>query len=192
MDMGYTGRRIVRANVALTFVLSALAATMHADTKIPDLVIGDKLPTLSGEFLTGRQVALPEASAGKVRLLVIGFTYQSRFPVEAWSKRFREAFEKNPQVTFFEIPMIGGMARMGKWFIDSGMRRGTPKADQENVITVYGGIAPWKSRLKVKDENTAHLVLLDQAGKVAWLHSGAFDETAFETLSSEVAKLLAK
>ena len=42
-------------------------------------------------------------------------------------------------MTFFEIPMIGGLARMGKWFIDSGMRRGTPKADHENVITVYGG-----------------------------------------------------
>ena len=43
------------------------------------------------------------------------------------AKRFRQEFEKNPKVTFYEIPMIGGMARLGKWFIDSGMRRGTPQ-----------------------------------------------------------------
>ena len=36
--------------------------------------------------------------------------------------------------------MIGGLGTLARWFIDSGMRRGTPKADQGNVITVYGGI----------------------------------------------------
>ncbi len=69
--------------------------------------------------------------------------------------------------------MISGMARMGKWFIDSGMRKGTPKADQENVITVYGGVDPWKQRMGFKD---AYLVVIDKAGKVAWSHAGEFDE----------------
>ena len=81
---------------------------------------------------------------------MLGFTYDSRFPVEAWAKRFRQDFGAEPGVTFFEIPMIGGMARMGKWFIDSGMRRGTPKADHENVITVYGGTDAWKQRVGFK------------------------------------------
>jgi hypothetical protein len=48
---------------------------------------------------------------------------------------------------------------MGKWFIDSGMRRGTPKGDYENVITVYRRTEPWKQRLGVKEEDFAYLVV---------------------------------
>ena len=93
---------------------------LHAST-------GEPLPPLRGEFLTGRQAQLPDAASGRVALLALGFTYNSRFPVEAWIGRFRKDFGSNPQVTFYEIPMIGGMARLGKWFIDSGMRKGTPR-----------------------------------------------------------------
>ena len=73
---------------------------------------------------------------------VVDVRLHLRLPVLRWKlgrSGFVRTSEPNPRVTFFEIPMIGGLARMGKWFIDSGMRRGTPKADHENVITVYGG-----------------------------------------------------
>jgi hypothetical protein len=88
--------------------------------------------------------------------------------------------------------MIGGMARMGKWFIDSGMRRGTPKSDHENVITVYGGLGPWKKRLGVTDEKFAYLVLLDQKGNIAWRHAGPFEEAKYNALSEQVRRLLSE
>ena len=94
-------------------------------------------------------------------------------------------------MTFFEIPMIGGMARMGKWFIDSGMRRGTPPEDHEHVITVYGGTGPWKERLGSKGGNEASLVLLDAEGKVRWRHNGLFDEAARAELKRQTEALLA-
>ena len=90
------------------------------------MMVGDPLPTLRGEFLTGRTAVLPQAAAGRVALLLLGFSYDSRFAVEAWAGKFREQFHRDPRVTFYEIPMIGGLAWMGKWFIESGMRRGTP------------------------------------------------------------------
>ena len=155
----------------------------------PGLAAGDVLPELKGEYLTGRTAVLPGAASGRVALLLLGFSYDSRIAVEAWAKRFRAGFDKNPQVTFYEVPMIGGMARLGKWFIDSGMRKGTPKADHEHVITVYGGVDPWKHRLGAKDEKAAHLILLDKTGRVAWLHAGPFDEAAFQTLSAQVTTL---
>ena len=151
---------------------------------------GEPMPPLKGGFLTGRQATLPGAASGRVALLALGFTYDSRFAVEAWVGRFREDFGDNPQVTFYEVPMIGGLARLGKWFIDSGMRKGTPKKDQENVITVYGGTDPWKQRLGFKSPDAAYLVLLDQHGVVRWRHSGVFDEQAYKGLSIQVRALL--
>jgi hypothetical protein len=173
------------------FPIALLPLAAHAGGPVQPLAAGDPLPKLRGEFLTGRTADLPQAASGRVALLLLGFTYDSRFAVEAWTKRFREEFDKNPKVTFFEIPMIGGMARLGKWFIDTGMRRGTPKTDQENVITVYSGTELWKQRAGFRDPKAAYLILIDGRGNVAWQHAGGFGEDACRQLSEEVKKLLA-
>jgi predicted transcriptional regulator len=86
--------------------------------------------------------------------------------------------------------MIGGMARLGKWFIDSGMRKGTPAKDRENVITVYGDSGSWKQRMGFQVTDAAYLILLDKRGTVRWRHSGAFDEDAYKQLSALTAALL--
>jgi hypothetical protein len=173
----------------MKLLLTALVTSMMTFAE-SDLTVGQRLPDLKGEYLTGRTAVLPGAASGRVALLLFGFSYDSRFDVEAWAKRFREEFGKNPQVTFYEIPMIGGMARLGKWFIDSGMRRGTPKEDHENVITVYGGSGPWKHRLGVKAEDHGYLVLLDQKGTLAWSQAGPFEEARYAALAEQVRKLL--
>jgi hypothetical protein len=73
-----------------------------------ELTAGERLPELRGEYLSGRKALLPDDAAGRTALLMFGFTYRSRFAVEEWTKRFRADFERNSQVTFYEIPMIGG------------------------------------------------------------------------------------
>jgi hypothetical protein len=163
------------------------AASVEADR----LSIGDRLPELRGDYLSERKALLPDDASGRVALLMLGFTYKSRFAVEEWGKRFRAEFQKNPQITFYEIPMISGLGRAAKWFIESGMRRGTPKADHERVITVYGGADPWKQRLQVKTETEAYLILLDPKGNIAWLHSGTVDDASFHELAEQARKLIA-
>ena len=86
--------------------------------------------------------------------------------------------------------MIGGMARLAKWFIDSGMRRGTPKEDYEHVVTVYRGTDFWKQHVHLVDPDAAYLILLDRTGKVAWRHQGAFEDRAFQTLSRTTSELV--
>lgn len=168
-----------------------VSAMVSLSSAASELAVGGSLPELRGEYLSGRKAVLPRDASGQVALLLFGFTYQSRFAVEAWAKRFREEFEKNVRVTFYEIPMIGGMARLGKWFIDSGMRRGTPKADQEHVITVYGNTQAWKERLGANAPQAACLLLLDRDGKLVWKHNGAFDPIVYGSLSAATNALLA-
>jgi hypothetical protein len=173
------------ARILSLFPLVALAAKLSSEIRI-----GERLPELRGEFLTGRKVVLPQAAEGHVTLLLLGFTYESRFAVEAWANRFRPQFQSDPRVTFYEVPMIGGVARLAKWFIDSGMRRGTPKEDYEHVITVYGGTESWKERVGFTDTDAAYLILLDRTGKVAWRYQGGFDDQAFQSLSRKIGELL--
>jgi hypothetical protein len=167
------------------------SVTASAASTVAELAVGDLLPPLRGEFLTGQTAVLPQAASGRVALLMLGFTYESRFSVESWAKRFRQDFGTEPGVTFFEIPMIGGLARIGKWFIDSGMRRGTPEADRSNVITVYGANDAWRQRVGFHDPKAAYLILIGRRGRVVWRYAGSLDKKPYQQLSAEVLRLLA-
>jgi hypothetical protein len=166
-----------------------LMVALVAAAPSPALGPGDLMPPLRGEFLSGRKAVLPDAARGRVALVAVGFSYGSRFAVEAWTARFRQDFGSDSSLTFFEVPVIGGMARMARPFIDGGMRRGTPKALHENVITVYGAASEWKRRLGFRGPDDAYLVLLDREGRVAWRHAGPFREEDYALLAVEARRL---
>ena len=168
--------------------LTAARAADQPKTASP-LAVGDVFPRLEAEFLTGRKAVLPDAAAGKSAVVMMGFTYDSRFDVEKWAEHVRREFRENSTVTFYEVPVIGGLGRMGKWFIDSGMRKGTPKELHENVITVYGGVDRWKKAMGFSktQEDAAYLALLGPDGRVRWIHRGGFSEEAMTALKAAIA-----
>jgi len=168
--------------------LTAARAADQPKTASP-LAVGDVFPRLEAEFLTGRKAVLPDAAAGKSAVVMMGFTYDSRFDVEKWAEHVRREFRENGTVTFYEVPVIGGLGRMGKWFIDSGMRKGTPKELHENVITVYGGVDRWKKAMGFSktQEDAAYLALLGPDGRVRWIHRGGFSEEAMTALKAAIA-----
>jgi len=168
--------------------LTAARAADQPKTASP-LAVGDVFPRLEAEFLTGRKAVLPDAAAGKSAVVMMGFTYDSRFDVEKWAEHVRREFRENSTVTFYEVPVIGGLGRMGKWFIDSGMRKGTPKELHENVITVYGSVDRWKKAMDFSktQEDAAYLALLGPDGRVRWIHRGGFSEEAMTALKAAIA-----
>jgi len=167
------------------------AAMLRAQPARDVVRVGDPLPTLTGQFLTGREAVLPQSASGRVALVAVGFTYQSRFPVEAWGGWFRATLGSRTDVTFFEVPMIGGLATLGRWFIDRGMRSGTPVELHDRVITVYKGTSDWKKRLaySAEREDDAYLIVLDRDGIVQWLHHGGFDQARADDLRGFLTSL---
>lgn len=177
--------------VRVTGLILMSIATLRASPGQESLRVGALLPTLKGQFLTGRDAVLPQESSGKVALVAMGFTYASRVPVEAWGHWYRATMGSRADVTFFEVPMIGGLATLGRWFIDRGMRSGTPVELHDHVITVYGGTGNWKQRLAYSPEreDDAYLIVLDREGVVRWLHHGVFDPPQADALQRLLASL---
>jgi len=181
--------RAALLTVALVAAVSAVQARAADQSKTAaPLAVGDVFPRLEAEFLTGRKAVLPDAAAGKSALVMMGFTYDSRFDVEKWAEHLRSEFAANDAFTFYEVPVIGGMGRLAKWFIDSGMRKGTPKELHENVITVYGGVDRWKKAMGFSKslEDAAYLALLGPDGRVRWLHTGGFSDEAMAALKAAI------
>ena len=164
-----------------------VAAVVSAD--VPRLKPGDPLPPLSGETLNGQSVTLPAALSGQPAVLLLGFTYGARQPVEAWS-----AWCRGPAgvaIACIELPMLGGLAKFARPFIVNGMRKNTPAPLRDRVITVTSKIGDWKSRVghTAAAENDAYLILVDRAGVVRWQAHGAFGDALAAALAHEVASL---
>jgi hypothetical protein len=179
--------RVTMFALALVAAVVAVHTRAAAQSKTTGpLVVGDAFPRLEAEFLTGRKAVLPDAAAGKSALILMGFTYDSRHDVEAWVEHMGSELGPNDRVTYFQVPVIGGMGRMAKWFIDSGMRKGTPKALHENVITVYGGADRWKKAMGFTKahEKSAYLALLGPDGRIQWMHHGGCTEEALGELKA--------
>jgi hypothetical protein len=122
-------------------------------------------------------------------LLLLGFTYESRHDVEAWAERFRRDFGPDSKIVCYEIPVIGGAARLARPFIDGGMRRGTPRALHDRVITVYRDAGEWKQRVGFSERDVAYLLLVDGEGRVVWRVQGPFGEERYGLLSERVHDL---
>lgn len=89
------------------------------------------------------------------------------------------------------LPMIGGLATLGRWFIDRGMRKGTPAELHDQPITVYQGTGDWKKRLSYSADHKddAYLIGFDRAGVVRWLHHGGFDTSRSDELKALLTAL---
>lgn len=156
------------------------------------LDIGKSMPELKGEFLSGKKAVLPDAAKGKVAMFLVGFSYESRFAVEAWAARYKKDFGSNSKITFFEVPVIGGLGMLGKPFIDRGMRRGTPKELHENVLTVYGGAGTLRKAFRSTNDKYAVVVLCDAQGLTRWTWEGMMDEGKYLEMKGIADGLLGK
>ncbi len=181
-------RRLGGTIVPLAALLLAAGRPPAVAAEVSPIAIGDTLPAIRGQLLSGRKVALPDSTLGSVTLLMLGFTYDSRHDVEAWAERFRRDFAADTAVTFFEVPVIGGAGRFARPFIDRGMRRGTPRELHDHVITLYRHAGDWKRRVGYAEPDVAYLLLLDRAGRLAFSARGPLDEDGYRTLAAQLRR----
>jgi hypothetical protein len=172
--------------VALCGVAVAAAS---GSANVAPLSVGQRMPALKGDLLSGKAGVLPDLAAGRTTLILLGFSYNSRFQVEAWAEKFRARYGGAKEVTLFQVPMMGSAARLGRWFIDSGMRKNTPPELLDRVMTVYGPNDDWKARVGYSAPDDAYLVLIDRQGVVSWLAHGPVSDDRLQALSTVVDSL---
>ncbi len=155
-------------------------------------IIGETMPSISGTTLSGHKVTIPQDTRGKVSCLVMGFAYDARFDVEDWVEALRNRFGQNPDVVLYEVPVISRWFRLMAPMIDEGMRRGTPTAMHDRIVTVYANPGPLREALGASPISDTWVYLLDRDGRVVFQYGGPFDEQRFSELASAVESTLAR
>jgi hypothetical protein len=173
-------------------LIALLLTVAIVEADVPRIRVGDRLPDVAGETLNGHEVTLPASAAGTPALLLMGFTYDARTPVEQWSAWCRKTLGAG--VACYEMPMLGGMAKLASPFIKSGMRKSTPEALRDHVITVTSKTGDWKDRVGHTDatDDDAFLILIDRGGIVRWVAHGDVSPERTAALQRELAALAAR
>jgi hypothetical protein len=148
--------------------------------------IGSEPPRIRGETLNGKPINLPEATAGKLTVLVLGFNKQGGQQTGVWAKHLSQDFGTDPSFTSYTVAVLEDAPALLRGMIKSGIRSGTPGSERDHVVTTVSGEAAWKKFLRVKQKDVPYLVLLDSDGKVRWTGHGPFEQGQYETLKAAV------
>ena len=132
-----------------------------------------KLPKIEGESLAGHQVVLPDEAAGKVAVLVFGFTKASKGPTSAWANKLLADFGTQPEFVLYQLPVLEDVPRLIRGMVISGMKRGVPENKRDHFVPVLRQEAELKKFVHYNEPDDAYLVVLSRAGKTLALNHGS-------------------
>ncbi len=185
-------RRTIAA-LLVVGLLVGLGSMGGCSSPIPNRVpLGEVFPRVEAEPLDASSrddwETIPDDFAGSPLLLLVGYVQGTQFDIDRWLFGVLDA---DLDVTLREVPAARGMgARMASGFIDSGMRRGIPKAEWGAVTTTYGDRAESIARFTGTERpRNARVLLLDGEGVVRWFHDEGFSAATLIELRGVIETL---
>ncbi len=148
-------------------------------------LVGELFPTVTGETLEGKTLALP---LNEPTVLLLGFVQEAQFDADRWLIGLLQA---TPPVRILEVPTIPGLfPRLIGDTIDDGMRNGIPSEDWQSVATVYGGDAERIVEFTGNESpRNIRVLLLDSEGRIRWFHDRGFSAGKLLELGEFAARL---
>ncbi|HLK67061.1 MAG TPA: hypothetical protein VKU19_26690 [Bryobacteraceae bacterium] len=147
---------------------------------------GSSPPKLRGETASGKAIELPEAAAGKVTLLIIGFSKTAGEHSMDWEKPFSADFSQDSHVAVYAIAMLERVPGLVRGMVKSSIRKGRPKDQRDNMVMTTSGETEWRQFCGVTDDKVPYLVLLDGRGHTRWSGHGLYDRAQYDSLLTAV------
>jgi hypothetical protein len=149
-----------------------------------------RLPRIEGDSFAGHHVVLPEAAAGKVAVLILGFTKASKGPTSAWADKLQPDFGTRPGFELYQLPVLEDVPRFVRGMVISGIRKGVPENKRDHFVPILQGEAELKKLVGYKEPDDAYLVILDRAGNLAQQIHGAPNDRNYRQVRSAIESLL--
>jgi hypothetical protein len=177
------------------FVLApVLAATLFAASPLQNPAesaggAGLRFPRLAATNLERRSMNLPQDFGGSRNLLLIAFQRHQQKEVDTWLAQTKQFESLDPALRCYELPTLGRLNQLTRWFIDNGMRGGISSFQQrEHTITLYVEKGPFRLALGIPDENRIYALLIDRDGNILWRAEGSFDEVKSSSLKKALQR----
>ncbi len=149
-----------------------------------------QMPKIQGESFAGHTVVLPDAAAGKVAVLIFGFTKASKAPTSAWADKLQSFLETRPEVELYQLPVLEDVPGLFRSMVISGIRKGVPENKRDHFVPVVQGEADLKKLVGYKEKDDAYLIILGRAGNIVQQIHGTPNDANTAQLKSTIESLL--
>ena len=100
----------------------------------PILLFSNNFPTITGKTLQDKKIEVPNNASPQ--LLILGFDMKSGETMEAWVRGLKLIPSAN--ISWVQIPVIGGVPPFVDGFIKNGMKKSIPKRIHANFFPYFG------------------------------------------------------
>ena len=146
------------------------------------------LSPLFGRALDGKEYALPGDLAEQHNLLVVAFRREQQRVVDQWLPWLTDLEQRRSDVAVYELPVLSSVYGPARWFIDGGMRRGTPDAAaRSRTITVYTDVRKVADNLGLAGTDTIAVLIVERFGRILAGEVGGFEEQKADRLAASLA-----
>lgn len=177
-----------RQSGVLLFLLFLTVPLIALEAQTAPLHIGDVLPQISGETLSGKQLTLPANAAGKPAVVSFSFSRTGGKDSSQWSDHVEKDF---PAVGHpYTLMMIEAAPKFVRGMIISGSKKGMSQEAQDRCIAMEKDEDLWKQRIGFTTDDRAYVFLLGPDGRIRWRSSGAFTDSEYAPLKKGLARMV--
>ena len=152
--------------------------------------LGSRLPKTEGETASEKPIVLPDAAAGRVAVLIVGFSKKSSEVTERWENRVFQDYGAGSQVAIFRVAVLESAPRLLRGFIRGRIEKNIPKGRRDSFVLLFHGEAEWKDLVHFADPDGAYLMVLDVNGTIRWVGHGNPDAACTADLKAQVDSLM--
>ena len=149
-----------------------------------------QMPKIEGESFAGNKVVLPDAAAGKVAVLIFGFTKASKVATSTWAKRVSSDFGARPDIQLYQLPVLEDVPRLVRGMVFSGIKKGVSENQRDHFVPILQSEAELKKFFHYNEPDDAYLAALGRTGNIIERIHGTPSETNYPQLRLEIETAL--
>jgi hypothetical protein len=148
------------------------------------------MPKIQGESLAAHTVVLPDAVAGKIAILIFGFTKASKVPTSAWADKLQAGLGSRPDLELYQLPVLEDVPRLFRSMVISGIKKGVAENKRDHFVPILQGEAELKKLVRYKEPDDAYLIILGGDGNIVQQVHGAPTDENYRQAKSAIEPLL--
>jgi len=134
-----------------------------------------RFPSLEARNLNGKRLSLPAGFGGARNVVLIAFRRWHQSLVDSWFPYLERIMSTHPDLRAYELPLISSLYALARPLIDGGMAAAIPDPKvRERTLTVYTDVGRVTAALRIGNQSTITVLLVDREGRIFWRGEGAY------------------
>jgi hypothetical protein len=171
----------------------ALAAAAALSFTVITSPVGKQFSLLKAETLKDQVVTLPDAVKGKSSIICLAYSQKAEKDLKTWYEPTYNKFIAKTgllddvyDIHLYFIPMFTGANAAAAGSAKKQIEKDVQVDLHPHILVYRGDVDAYKASLSMDEKEKPYIYVLDAAGKVVYMTSGAFTEEKMDEIEDKL------